>query len=318
MSDDLSRDIRSAVAAAAKDSPYFPYHRLVELGWDEVLAEEPRVAVAALFEEMGRLLLTGAALDTVVLLALGVDRDVASTRVAYPSPRRRTLSGASKLEGVILDGLHGEMTSVVFPIAGADGGSSLGEAPTTACTTSPIVGLDGSAGWHRISVEPSAASTMPGGHWSDGLSAGRRALAHQLVGTSEELLRIAVEHVKVREQFGRPLGANQAVQHRLADARVDLAAAEEVVGEAWLTDTAMAATAAKGLACRAFDRVGAAGQQVLGGIGYTWEHPWRHPLRRGMLVSSLLGAADECEEEVGSALARTGVPRIGELTEVSP
>src|SRR6202012_2525783 len=82
--DDLSKDIRSAVTPAAKASPYFSYSRLVELGWDDLLAEEPRIAVAALFEEMGRLLLTGAALDAVVLLALGGQRSAAQTRVASP------------------------------------------------------------------------------------------------------------------------------------------------------------------------------------------------------------------------------------------
>jgi hypothetical protein len=316
VSDDLSRDIRAVVAAAAKDSPHLSYSRLVELGWDDVLAEEPRVAVAALFEEMGRLLLTGAALDVVVLQALNAGRSATGTRVAYPLPRRSTLDRDGHLEGVVLDGLTGEVATVVLPVAGADG-VVLAEAPATACSTSPIAGLDGSAGWHRVTVQAAALSPVPDADWSAGQAAGRRALAHQLVGTCEELLRIAVEHVKVREQFGRPLGANQAVQHRLADARVDLAAAEVVVAEAWLTETAMAAAASKGLADRALDRVGAAGQQVLGGIGYTWEHPWRHPLRRGMLLSSLLGGADECEEEVGAGLVSAGVSRIGGLVEAT-
>jgi hypothetical protein len=318
VSDELSNDIRSAVAAAAKDSTHFSYARLVELGWDDLLVEEPQIAVAALFEEMGRLLLTGAALDAVVLAAMGGERSATETRVAYPLPGRSgpDRGGAGQLEGLILDGLTDEVTTVLLPTAGTEG-ITLAEAPAIECSTSPITGLDGSAGWYRITVATTAVSREPDADWSAGLAAGRRALAHQLVGTCEELLRIAVEHVKVREQFGRPLGANQAVQHRLADARVDLAAAEEVVAESWLTETAMAAAAAKGLAGRALDRVGAAGQQVLGGIGYTWEHPWRHPLRRGMLLSSLLGAPDECEEEVGASLVAAGVPRIGGLVEAT-
>jgi alkylation response protein AidB-like acyl-CoA dehydrogenase len=142
-------------------------------------------------------------------------------------------------------------------------------------------------------------------------------LAHQLIGVSGELLRIAVDHVSTREQFGRPLGANQAVQHRLADARVDLTAAEELAGEAWLTETPLAAALAKGMASRAFETVAMHGQQVLGGIGYTWEHSWRHPLRRGMFLSVFLGASDECESEIGSTLIASGVTRIGDVAGAS-
>ncbi|TAM91445.1 MAG: acyl-CoA dehydrogenase, partial [Jatrophihabitans sp.] len=112
----------------------------------------------------------------------------------------------------------------------------------------------------------------------------------------------------------RPLGANQAVQHRLADAKVELSAAEELAAEAWATDTSFAAAAAKGMASKALNTVAAHGQQVLGGIGYTWEHSWRHPLRRGMFLSVLLGSADECDTEIGGALIRSGIIRLGSLT----
>jgi alkylation response protein AidB-like acyl-CoA dehydrogenase len=127
------------------------------------------------------------------------------------------------------------------------------------------------------------------------------------------MMRIAVEHVSVRHQFGRPLGANQAVQHRLADAQVDIAAAEMVTDESWTTVTSLTAVAAKALADQAFATMAKHGQQVLGGIGYTWEHEWRHFARRGMVLSTLLGSTDECEREVTEHLVDGGIVRIGGL-----
>jgi alkylation response protein AidB-like acyl-CoA dehydrogenase len=187
-----------------------------------------------------------------------------------------------------------------------------------ACTSVPVGGLDESAGLFTVSAPVAAARPVAAGipPWSAGVRVARRALAHQLVGVSKQLLGIAVDHVRVREQFGRPLGANQAVQHRLADVQVDLAAAEELVEESWRTDTDLAAVAAKGLADRTLESVGAGGQQVLGAIGYTWEHSWRHALRRGMFLSAFLGSVDECEREVGALLLESGtggVTRIGTI-----
>jgi alkylation response protein AidB-like acyl-CoA dehydrogenase len=216
--------------------------------------------------------------------------------------------------GITFDEIDGATEHVVVPVA-TDDGTQLEVIPAAACRSTPMAGLDESAGLYRVSADRSLAVPFDAqADWAQALMAARRALAHQLIGLSADLLRIAVEHVTVREQFGRPLGANQAVQHRLADAKVELSAAEELTAEAWSTATPLAAAAAKAMASRAMNTVGAHGQQVLGGIGFTWEHSWRHPLRRGMLVSALLGSADECDAEIGRELIRSGVVRIGALT----
>ena len=117
----------------------------------------------------------------------------------------------------------------------------------------------------------------------------------------------------MRQQFNKPLGANQAVQHKLADAKVLLEAATVIADEAWETPTPFAALAAKAQASRAFDLIAASGQQLLGAIGYTWEHEWRRYVRRGFLLTVLLGSADELEYEIGATLVADGVPRMGGL-----
>lgn len=311
---DISGEVRSAIAAAAKESPVFSQARLAELGFDELLDSEPRVAVISLFEEKGRLRLTGPALDAVVLGALGGPYPWATTRVLYPEPGQLSVSAAgAEVSGLAFADVDETIEQVLCPVS-TEAGIELRVLPAGACRTSPVAGLDESAGLYRVRADLSAAvPASTAGGWATGLMAARRALSHELIGLAGELLSIAVGHVTVREQFGRPLGANQAVQHSLANAKVELSAAQELATEAWRTPTSLAAAVAKGMASRAANTVGANGQQALGAIGYTWEHSWRHPLRRALLLSVLLGSAEECDAEVGAALARTGVARIGNV-----
>ena len=63
----------------------------------------------------------------------------------------------------------------------------------------------------------------------DALCIGRAA---QLVGLMSEALRLTVEYLKTREQFGRPIGAFQALQHRAATAYIDVAASRSLLYEA--------------------------------------------------------------------------------------
>jgi hypothetical protein len=248
-------------------------------------------------------------------MSLGGPYSWASTKVLYPQPGRLSVAPTGgELVGITFDEIDDSITQLIAPVSG-DTGVRLELLPATACRSTPVAGLDDSAGLHLVTAQRSESRpAQTTADWTVGLAAARRALSHQLIGTASELLRIAVEHVSVREQFGRPLGANQAVQHRLAEAKVELSAAEELAAEAWSTTTPLAAAAAKGMSSRALNTVAAHGQQVLGGIGFTWEHAWRHPLRRGMFLAGFLGSADDCDTEIGRMLIRSGVVRIGALS----
>lgn len=122
----------------------------------------------------------------------------------------------------------------------------------------------------------------------------------------------AVDYAKVREQFGKPIGAFQAVKHLCAEM---LCRAEQARAAAWdaavavdnaPTDDpgqlAIAAAVAGALALDAAVDNAKACIQVLGGIGYTWEHDAHFYLRRAVALRQMLG---------GSALWRR---RTWELT----
>ncbi|MFJ6490878.1 acyl-CoA dehydrogenase [Streptomyces californicus] len=117
-------------------------------------------------------------------------------------------------------------------------------------------------------------------------------------GTAALSLRTATEHALVREQFGRPIGAFQAVKHLCADMLVRLEqaraltwdaarAAGEDAGARGLVAALAAATAPEVAYTCAKDAI-----QILGGIGFTWEHDAHLQLRRAVLARQLLGPAD--------------------------
>jgi 3-oxochol-4-en-24-oyl-CoA dehydrogenase len=131
----------------------------------------------------------------------------------------------------------------------------------------------------------------------------------------------ASEYAKIRQQFGRPIGQFQAVKHRCARM---LTAAEQAAAAVW--DAArteadsmqpdgqagrqreFAAGVAAGVALDA--AVWCAHQciQVLGGIGYTWEHEAHLYYRRAMSLRALVGSSNEWAEHV-AGLALSGVSR---------
>jgi len=107
---------------------------------------------------------------------------------------------------------------------------------------------------------------------------GALACAAQLLGAGQALLGASVRHVRVRTQFGRPVGAFQAVKHKLADVAIGLEFAHPLLDAAAAAldsgaDTASRDVSAAKVACGdAAYRAARAALQVHGAIGYTEEH----------------------------------------------
>lgn len=121
------------------------------------------------------------------------------------------------------------------------------------------------------------------------------ALASEQIGGAARCLEIAVEHAKTREQFGRPIGSFQAVKHRCALLLLDVECGRSAVyhangalasGDA---EAPLAAAVAQAAASAAFTRAAKDCIQVLGGIGYTWEHDAHLFLRRAKSSELMLG-----------------------------
>jgi acyl-CoA dehydrogenase len=114
-------------------------------------------------------------------------------------------------------------------------------------------------------------------HILHGLNPERILLASEATGIGEAALRRAVAYAKDREVFGRPIGANQAISHPLAKARIELAAAWRAAQEAaWRYDNDLPcgehANSAKYLAAEASFAAADAAVQTHGGMGYAREY----------------------------------------------
>jgi alkylation response protein AidB-like acyl-CoA dehydrogenase len=104
------------------------------------------------------------------------------------------------------------------------------------------------------------------------------ALCAEMCGGAQKVLDMTVEYAKIRHAFGRPIGAYQAVKHRAADMLVDVENSKSLTYyAAWAMDEGapegpLAVSMAKAYVSDAYRRVAAAGIQLHGGIGFTWEH----------------------------------------------
>jgi alkylation response protein AidB-like acyl-CoA dehydrogenase len=121
------------------------------------------------------------------------------------------------------------------------------------------------------------------------------AVACDSLGVAEAMLSATVDYVKVRQQFGRPIGSFQAVKHACADMLVQTSVARHLVKAAVArvaegSDATIAVAMAKSYACGAAVEVVGKAMQLHGGIGYTWESGVHAYLKRAMLNRALFGS----------------------------
>jgi alkylation response protein AidB-like acyl-CoA dehydrogenase len=124
---------------------------------------------------------------------------------------------------------------------------------------------------------------------------GTALVAAQLTGIAEATAVLATEHAKNRIQFGRPIGVNQAVKHPCADmaVRAELAWAQTTVAalavDEGRTDAELQCLSALVVAADAAERNAAGTVQVLGGMGFTFDHDANLYVKRAFLLAQLLG-----------------------------
>jgi alkylation response protein AidB-like acyl-CoA dehydrogenase len=121
------------------------------------------------------------------------------------------------------------------------------------------------------------------------------AIACDSLGLAEQMLSATVDYVKVRHQFGRPIGSFQAVKHACADMLVSIEVSRQLVTDAVAIisgggDASVATAMAKSHVCSAAVDVVGKAMQLHGGIGYTWESGIHTYLKRAALNRSLFGS----------------------------
>ncbi len=130
------------------------------------------------------------------------------------------------------------------------------------------------------------------------------ALCAEMCGGAQKVLDMTVEYAKIRQAFGRPIGSYQGVKHRAADMLVDVENSKSITYyAAWALDenapeAALAVSMAKAYVSDAYRRVAAAGIQLHGGIGFTWEHDLHLYFKRAKGSEFTFGDATHHRERV--------------------
>jgi alkylation response protein AidB-like acyl-CoA dehydrogenase len=134
---------------------------------------------------------------------------------------------------------------------------------------------------------------------------GGALLAAEQVGLAQRCLELTVDHLRTRYQFGRQIGAFQALKHRVADVWTAVTQARAVARYAagCVADHDPDAPVAVALAQAYCSPVAVLAAeecvQLHGGIGFTWEHPAHLLLKRAKADSILLGTASAHRARLG-------------------
>lgn len=123
------------------------------------------------------------------------------------------------------------------------------------------------------------------------------AACAEMVGVMQWSLDATIEYVKTRQQFGKPIGVYQAVQHQCADMLLFTESSRSATYyAAWALsvndpESALAVSTAKAYCSDAVREVCNRAVQLHGGIGFTWEHDLQLYYKRSKYSETLFGDA---------------------------
>jgi hypothetical protein len=290
---------------------------LVELEWvpsldlaDEYSAE----SFAALFRAQGRSLATTPALAVLIAHQFGVmdgpqDLDTTASYQARRLGERVTATlsiACTRADRILLD-VGGEMLLVGGSAAFSEDGAQPLD-PSCVNMTAAISAL-----------EPVAVDGL-GARRVEAQRLARLACALEILGVCEHLMDVAVSYALDRKQFGAPIGSFPALQQILAAAEVEVVGLRNgcavVMGERVRVldqDPRHDAMLVKALAGRVSRRVTQATLQVLGAVGFTWEHDHHRYQRRALTLDALFGGYHELVAELGAAPMDVPLRRVSVL-----
>jgi alkylation response protein AidB-like acyl-CoA dehydrogenase len=321
--------------AAATDAPHgfdaAAWSAMAEQGWLALEVPEDEgglglgmVEVAVLCEEIGRRLVAAPFLPSVV--ALGALRGVAGTEEWREALSQGTLVGcvafAPAPDGISVDGsgpgaevrLSGQSAPTAYApsadlaIVVAAGGVYAVDQRVEG-RPDPVSAMDRTRELGVLSLDGTPARWLGGADAVELLLDRAATLASaEMLGAADRVLTMSVAYAKDRVQFGKPIGSFQAVKHMLADALVDVEGMRSTAYyAAWCVaagdhDRSLAASMAKAWCSDASRRVMAAGLQVHGGIGFTWEHDMHLFVKRAQLDQVSFGDASFHRDRIAAVL----------------
>ena len=314
------------------------WRRMAELGWMGLAlpaayggAGLGLVDQCVLFEEMGRVLLplpfwSSVTLATTAIARAGTEPQCAAwlpgiadgtrraTLVEAPSLRTQANGPVLRLDGTQPLVPDAQVADVLVVALRRDAALRLAlvDANAPGLAIRPVAFTDGTRTLCEVRFDDVAVPAdriLGDGAAADdaltaALDAGRVGLAAEACGGAARVLELAVDFARTREQFGKPIGSFQAIQHKCADMLVRVESARSaMLLAAWSLDEGepdahTAACMAKAYCSEAYTAVAGQGIQIHGGQGFTWEQDLHLFYKRAKAGELLLGDPAWCREEI--------------------
>jgi alkylation response protein AidB-like acyl-CoA dehydrogenase len=291
------------------------WREMCEMGWPGLRLPEAEggsglgvAAACALAEELGQGLVPEPLIPCAAAAAMlsGDARAslLAGERIVIPAWQERANSldwtGETRLAGGRVTGIK----SFVPVAAGADAflvtardGMALvaRDAPGVSLD---VVGTQDGGTFGTLRLEDAPGEPVPGDP-APALEEATLATAAYLLGVMDRAFAMTLDYMRTRQQFGRPIGSFQALQHRAADLKIQVALTRASIDSAAaVLDAPGPAAARQAAVSRAKARASDAALlvtrqciQLHGGIGYTDEYDVGLYLRKAMVLSALYGNA---------------------------
>ncbi len=317
------------------------WRKMAEQGFTGIIFPEEyggvglgKVELILLIEEAGRALLPGPFFATVALAGAVLDAvATADQKKKYLAPicRGEARSTVAMLEAsaswdpadakiaVVNGKLTGEKLFVPdaavadWVIVVARNGVFVVDAKAAGVSVAPMSGMDLTRKLYSVKFDNTPAEKLGNAaSLPKALDVATAALAAEMVGGMQRTLEITVEYAKTRKQFGKPIGAFQAVQHQCADMYLETESSRSAAYyAAWALeenapDAAVAVSIAKMYASDACRTVGNRGIQVHGGMGFTWENDLHLYYRRAKASETAFGDATFHRERIARLVIDAG------------
>jgi len=209
------------------------------------------------------------------------------------------VDGGVRLDGAATMVLGGDQAALFVLPAGNSGWMVSADAPGLRVRGYRLHGGGGAADLTLEGVRVGAEAHVAVQAMTRAIEAGIAFLAAEAAGATRAALDLTVGYLKTREQFGKPIGSNQALQHRAAELLVEVEqASSAAIYAALLAEEYDPAERARGTAAvkAVIGKVGRfVAQQTVqlhGGIGVSEEHIISHYFRRLTAIGMLLGGTD--------------------------
>jgi alkylation response protein AidB-like acyl-CoA dehydrogenase len=290
------------------------WRTICNLGWPGLRLPEVRggaglgmTEFCALTEELGRRLVPEPLIEVAMAAEFLGDSDVERLLrgefLVLPAWQEGPQASV-RVEAAFRQGRLNGRKSFIPAAGGADGFVVLArEGPVLVRRTAPGVSLSLRAtqdgGHYGELILQDAVGDPCFGDFTSALRSATLATAAYLLGVMEQAFAITLDYLRLRQQFGRPIGSFQALQHRAADLKLCIALTRaSVEAAANLLDSAgpevdqtTAVRRAKSRAGDAALRVAREAIQLHGAVGYTDEHDIGLYLRKAMTLANRYGSA---------------------------